>query len=149
MQQRRRFYERYVRFEAEWSGKSMVNNVSFIHIKANLQIITNEGICLDSLFNEETITKGSALMVRIVACQTTVRQKWHWEVRTQQLQLEAHRDVCVTAGDGTAGERSRLDVELNDGNSGAEARFNVSLVQCARSLPQQQRWLLLPMPWKS
>lgn len=86
-------------------------------------------------------------MVRIVACQTTDRQIWNWDIRTQQLQLNTKKEVCLSTGDATSNDSSRFIEELAARNNSG-VKFNVSLVRCDSRLPQEQRWLLIPMPWK-
>lgn len=85
------------------------------------QIMTNEGICLDSF----DIPADMTGIVRITECHNTLRQKWEYDVMTQQIRHQGSK-LCLTVTEG--GDRDVMAKKCNNENN--------------------QRWGFVPLPWK-
>lgn len=99
--------------------------------------MTNEGICIDAV--EKTLTETNSSLIRIVTCAQSNRQKWLYNVKTQQI-VQATSNFCLTA------DQSVTNI-LEDFNKIAGESFNVTLSRCNEST--LQKWILLPFKWKN
>lgn len=103
--------------------------------------MANEGICLDAL-ETFALNKKSSL-ARIVNCADTVRQKWLYDFKLQQIRQGVSGN-CLTAVpnlENASQPKMDLDNLKND-----ESKFNVHTAPCNDIL--QQKWMLLPFNWK-
>lgn len=112
--------------------------------------MTNEGICLDAL--ETFIANKQSSLARIVNCAETVRQKWLYDFKTQQIIQEISGN-CLTAVpnvENTSQPKSALIWNIAEHRSNnapnEESKFNVNTEPCTESV--QQKWMLLPFEWK-
>lgn len=94
--------------------------------------MTNEGICLDSLLNEANSDRNVS-MVRIVPCARTTRQKWFYNIKTQQI-VQNMSDFCLT------GQRNEPQQ-----NQPPTSSLNITMSPCNAS--KMQKWMLLPLQW--
>lgn len=111
--------------------------------------MTNEGICLDAL---ETFTANKqSSMARIVNCAETVRQKWLYDFKTQQIIQEVSGN-CLTAVRNveTTSQKSALVWNIAEhrpnNTPNEESKFSVNTEACTKG--EQQKWMLLPFRWK-
>lgn len=100
--------------------------------------MTNEGVCLDA-FEKMAGEKNSSL-VRIVSCGETNRQRWSFNIRTQQI-VQHLSEFCLTAS-------SKLENAFHD-NAAKLTGFslNISLSPCVQE-EKFQKWVFLPMNWR-
>lgn len=99
--------------------------------------MTNEGICIDAV--EKTVTETNSSLIRIVACAESNRQKWFYNVKTQQI-VQGTSNFCLTADPSFEQVFEEFDkVRMNES-------FNVTLTRCNES--KLQKWILLPFKWK-
>lgn len=97
--------------------------------------MTNEGICIDAV--EKKLTETNSSLIRIVACAKSNRQKWFYNVKTQQI-VQGTSNFCLTADQ---------SIEHNlDFNKITSESFNVTLSKCNES--KIQKWVFLPVKWK-
>lgn len=99
--------------------------------------MTNEGICIDAI--EKTSTETNSSMVRIVTCADSKRQKWLYNVRTQQIRQGAS-NFCLQAD-------PSVEKNLDNFPQLTNESFNVTLSLCNES--KLQKWILLPFEWKT
>ncbi|KAJ6648658.1 Polypeptide N-acetylgalactosaminyltransferase 3 [Pseudolycoriella hygida] len=109
----------------------------FFVITDDGHIMTNEGICIDAVEKTSIETKSS--LIRIVTCAESNRQKWIYDVRTQQI-VQGTSNFCLTADESVA--KNLEDFGRNAGES-----FNVTLSKCHES--NLQKWILFPFAWKN
>lgn len=103
--------------------------------------MTNEGICLDAL---ETFTANKqSSKARIVNCAETVRQKWLYNFKAQQIVQEISSN-CLTVVPNT---ENASQSQPNNNAPNEENKFNVNAEPC-REKNVQQKWMLLPFEWK-
>lgn len=98
--------------------------------------MTNEGICIDVI--EKTSTDTNSSLVRIVTCAESNRQKWIYNVKTQQI-VQGKSNFCLTA------DRS-VENKLENFDKITSESFNITLSMCNES--KLQKWILFPFKWK-
>lgn len=98
--------------------------------------MTNEGICVDAV--EKQITDTNSSLIRIVNCAKSNRQKWFYNVKTQQI-VQGTSNFCLTAD-------QSVENNLENFNKITSESFNVTLSKCNES--KLQKWVLLPFKWK-
>ncbi|KAG4070038.1 hypothetical protein HA402_013698 [Bradysia odoriphaga] len=101
------------------------------------QIMTNEGVCVDAV--EKGATETNSSMVRIVTCAESKRQKWLYNVKTQQI-VQGTSNFCLTAD-------QSVEKHLDNFPRLTNESFNVTLSVCNES--KLQKWILLPFKWKA
>lgn len=99
--------------------------------------MTNEGICIDAV--EKSVTETNSSLIRIVTCADSNRQKWFYNVKTQQI-MQATSNFCLTA------DRS-VDKYFGEFNRITSESFNVTLSKCSEG-GKLQKWILLPFKWR-
>lgn len=99
-------------------------------------MMTNEGICIDAV--EKTATETDSSMVRIVTCAESKRQKWLYNVKTQQI-VQGTTNFCLMAD-------QSVEKSLDNLSQLMDESFNVTLSLCNES--KLQKWILLPFKWK-
>lgn len=122
----------------------------FLLFMISNQVMTNEGICLDAL---ETFTANKqSSLARIVNCAETVRQKWLYNFKTQQI-IQDVSGNCLTAVpnvETTPQPKLALIWDVADHRSSnapnVESKFTVNAAPCTESV--QQKWMLVPFQWK-
>lgn len=103
--------------------------------------MTNEGICLDAL--EKFTEHKQSSLARIVNCADTVRQKWVYDFKLQQIRQDESGN-CLTAVPNRQ-NATQPKLELNDLKND-ENKFIVQTESCKDSV--QQKWMLFPLDWK-
>lgn len=98
--------------------------------------MTNEGICMDAM--EKIATETDSSLVRMVTCAESNRQKWIYNVRTQQIE-QGNSNFCLTAD-------SSVEQVFEGVNKVTSESFNVTLTKCNDS--KLQKWIFLPFQWK-
>lgn len=101
--------------------------------------MTNEGICIDSLTKSSEDHNDS--LVRIVTCARTNRQRWMYNIKSQQIVQNAESKCCLTGAALVADEFERVHTDVNKLDN-----FNLTLSPCA--VNKFQRWVFLPLKWK-
>lgn len=101
--------------------------------------MTNEGICLDAF--EKMAGEKNASLVRIVSCGETNRQRWTFDIRTQQI-VQHLSDFCLTA----SSKLERNYQEQQHDKDVIESNYNISLSPCTDD--KWQKWVFLPLDWK-
>lgn len=91
--------------------------------------MTNEGICLDSI--EKELGEEKPSLVRIVSCAKSNRQKWFYNVKTQQI-VQNLSKFCLTVA---------VDIHAT-----AISKTNLTLSLCTESV--LQKFLLYPINWR-
>lgn len=99
-------------------------------------MMTNEGICVDAV--EKAVAETNSSLVRIVTCAESNRQKWFYNVKTQQI-VQGTSNFCLTADQSV--EKNLENLSKISGES-----FNVTLSTCNEN--KLQKWILLPFKWK-
>lgn len=115
--------------------------------------MANEGLCVDAL---ETFTANKQTsLARIVNCAETVRQKWLYDFKTQQIiqQISGHCLTAVPNVENASEPKLALRWNIAEQRSNnapnvknEESKFNVNTEPCMESV--QQKWMLLPFEWK-
>lgn len=98
--------------------------------------MTNEGICIDAV--EKTSTEVESSLVRMVTCAESNRQKWIYNVKTQQIE-QGTSNFCLTAD-------PSVEQVFEEFNKFTGESFNVTLSKCNDS--KLQKWIFLPFEWK-
>lgn len=113
--------------------------------------MTNEGICLDAL---ETFTANKqSSLARIVNCADTVRQKWLYNFKTQQIIQEISGN-CLTAvpnienqSQPKSASKWNIAEQRSNNAPNEQSKFNVNAEPCVEK-SELQKWMLLPFKWK-
>lgn len=102
--------------------------------------MTNEGVCLDAF--EKMAGDKNASLVRVVSCGETNRQRWTFDIRTQQI-VQHLSDFCLTASSKLDRIYQQQEQRATDQN---KSNFNISLSPCTDE--RWQKWVFVPLDWK-
>lgn len=91
---------------------------------------------------EELNHAKNATVARIVTCAESNRQRWTYDLKSQQIRQQVSGNCLTVSKD----IENAISAPIFGHSGTKESKFNVSVAPCTET--QLQKWILFPLNWK-